>query len=169
MFVKLKKGNQYGHHIDGQLLIEMSNLTWCKLAGNTMSWVCWGWAGGVVAGAGVGGLLLPPAAVVKRAVVAMVVSPRLLMLLSVTANHITDIITSRLKVYFSKDMYCGFESWEDFFWSVNMSRKEWGVGGDYYSYLWDISLERDSGIFHKKTNKGSYKVDITMSISLGAW
>lgn len=82
-----------------------------------------------------GGLLLPPAAVVKRAVVAMVVSPRLLMLLSVTANHITDIITSRLKVYFSKDMYCGFESWEDFFLSVNMSRKEWGVGGDYYSYL----------------------------------
>lgn len=97
------KWNQYEHYIDNQLVFEMSNLTWCKLAGNTMSWVCWGWAGGVVAGAGVGGLLLPPAAVVNRAVVAMAVSPRLLMLLSITANRTRDVIIFCSSYVFWKD------------------------------------------------------------------
>lgn len=62
-------------------------LTWCRLAGSTMSCVCWGWAGGVVAGAGVGGLLLPPAAA-NLAAVAMASSPGLLLPESATANAV---------------------------------------------------------------------------------
>lgn len=52
---------------------QVSNITWCRLAGSTISWVAW--AGGVFALAVVGGLLLPPAA--NRAAVAMTMSPRI--------------------------------------------------------------------------------------------
>lgn len=51
-----------------------NRITWCKLAGRTISWVVCDWAGGVDAGAGVGGLLSPAA---NRAAVAMAISPRL--------------------------------------------------------------------------------------------
>lgn len=64
------------------IVYEMTNgyrhLTWCRLAGSTMSCVGCGWVDGVVAGAGVGELppVSAPAAATYRAAVAMALGLR---------------------------------------------------------------------------------------------